>query len=45
MPVVYYSQLLTVAYGGTLKEAGLDGQVIQSKKLQDIAVKVVPGKR
>ena len=32
-------------YGGTLKEAALDGQVIRSKKLEDIAVKVVPGKR
>ena len=45
MPVVYYSQLLSVAYGGTLKEAGLDGHIIQPKKLQEIAVKVVPGKR
>jgi len=41
MPVVYYSQLLSVAYGGTLKEAGLDGHIIQPKKLQEIAVKVV----
>ena len=41
MPVVYYSQLLSVAYGGTLKEAGLDGHIIQPKKLQDIAVRVV----
>lgn len=45
MPVVYYSQLLSVAYGSTLKEAGLDGHIIQPKKLQEIAVKVVPGKR
>jgi heterodisulfide reductase subunit B len=45
MPVVYYSQLLSVAYGGTLKEAGLDGHIIQPKKLQEIAVKVVPAKR
>jgi heterodisulfide reductase subunit B len=45
MPVVFYSQLMSVAYGGTLKEAALDGQVIRSKKLEDIAVKVVPGKR
>ncbi|TAK72915.1 MAG: heterodisulfide reductase [Betaproteobacteria bacterium] len=44
MPVVYYSQLLSTAYGGTLKQAGLDGHIIQPKKLQDIAVKVV-GKR
>lgn len=39
MPVVYYSQLLSVAYGGSAKEAGLDGHVIQPKKLQDIAGK------
>jgi heterodisulfide reductase subunit B2 len=45
MPVVYYSQLLSVAYGGTLKEAGLDGHIIQPKKLQDIAVKVVATKK
>ena len=45
MPVVYYSQLLSVAYGGTLKEAGLDGHIHQPKKLQEIAVKVVPAKR
>ncbi len=37
MPVVYYSQLMTVAYGGTAKEAGLNGQVIRAKKLEEIA--------
>jgi Cysteine-rich domain len=37
MPVVYYSQLMTVAYGGRLKEAGLDGHVIQPERLQKIA--------
>jgi heterodisulfide reductase subunit B len=37
MPVVYYSQLMTVAYGGSLKEAGLDGHVIQPERLQQIA--------
>ena len=36
-PVVYYSQLMTVAYGGSLKDAGLGGHVIQSAKLQQIA--------
>lgn len=41
MPVLYYSQLMTVAYGGSVKEAGLDGHIIQPKRLQDIAVKVV----
>lgn len=39
MPVTYYSQLMTVAYGGTVKEAGLDGHVIQPVKLQDAAKK------
>jgi heterodisulfide reductase subunit B2 len=41
MPVVYYSQLMTVACGGGIKEAGLDGHVIQPKKLQEIAIKAV----
>ncbi len=36
MPVVYYSQLMSVAYGSS-KEAGLDGHVIQPTKLQQIA--------
>ncbi len=39
MPVVYYSQLMTVAYGGTAKQAGLDGQVIKAEKLEKIAGK------
>jgi heterodisulfide reductase subunit B len=39
MPVLYYSQLLTVAYGGSAKDAGLDGQVIRAQKLEDIAGK------
>ncbi len=37
MPVVYYSQLMSVAYGGSAKEAGLDGQIIRAKKLEQIA--------
>ncbi len=37
MPVVYYSQLMTVAYGGSAKQAGLDGHIIQPKKLHDLA--------
>jgi heterodisulfide reductase subunit B len=41
MPVMYYSQLMTLAYGGTAKEAGLDGHVIRAKKLEEIAVRVV----
>jgi heterodisulfide reductase subunit B len=39
MPVTYYSQLMTVAYGGTAKEAGLDGHRIAPTKLQQIAAK------
>jgi len=39
MPVVYYSQLMSVAYGGNAKQAGLDGHVIQPRKLQEIAGK------
>ena len=41
MPVMYYSQLMTVAYGGGIKEAGLDGQVIRARKLEEIAIKEV----
>jgi len=39
MPVVYYSALMSVAYGKSAKEAGLDGQMIKAKKLEDIANK------
>jgi heterodisulfide reductase subunit B len=39
MPVLYYSQLLTIAYGGSAKEAGLDGQLIRAEKLEKIAGK------
>ena len=39
MPVVYYSTLMAVAYGKSGKEAGLDGQVIRAKQLEDIAGK------
>ena len=38
MPVLYYSQLMTVAYGGSMSEAGLDGQVIRAPKLEAIAL-------
>ncbi len=37
MPVVYYSQLMTIAYGGSAKDAGLDGQLIKADKLAEIA--------
>lgn len=39
MPVLYYSQLMTVAYGGTAKEAGLDGQLIRAEALEKICGK------
>ena len=39
MPVVYYSQLMTVAYGGSAKEAGLDGNIIRATQLEAIAAK------
>lgn len=39
MPVVYYTQLLTLSYGGSAKEAGLDGQLIRAEKLEQIAGK------
>jgi heterodisulfide reductase subunit A-like polyferredoxin len=37
MPVTYYSQRMSVAYGGTAKEAGLDGHVIAPAQLTAIA--------
>ena len=39
IPVVYYSTLMSVAYGKSYKEAGLDGQIIKAKQLDDIANK------
>ncbi len=39
IPVTYYSQLLTVAYCGNAKEAGLDGNIIRAKQLEEIAAK------
>ena len=39
MPVIYYSQLVTVAYGGDAKAAGLDGQAIRAPRLEEIASK------
>lgn len=39
MPVVYYSQLIAVAYGKSASDAALDGQIIKAKKLEDIAGK------
>jgi heterodisulfide reductase subunit B len=39
MPVLYYSQLMSVAYGGSIKEAGLDGQLIRAEALEKICGK------
>jgi heterodisulfide reductase subunit B len=39
MPVVYYSQLMAVAYGSNAKEAGLDGNIIRAKQLEELAGK------
>ncbi len=39
IPVTYYSQLMAVAYGSSAKEAGLDGNVIRSARLEEIAAK------
>ena len=37
MPVVYYSQLIAVAYGRNSKDSALDGQLIRAQKLEEIA--------
>ncbi|SEH05245.1 Uncharacterised protein [Candidatus Venteria ishoeyi] len=39
MPVVYYSTLISVAYGHNAKDSALDGQVIRAKQLEEIAAK------
>jgi heterodisulfide reductase subunit B len=39
MPCVYYSTLMSVAYSKNGREAGLDGQVIKAKQLEEIASK------
>ena len=45
MPVTYYSQLMTVAYGGSAKEAGLDGHIYKPKKLQELAARNITAKK
>ncbi len=37
MPVVYYAQLMDVAFGRNGKDSALDRQIIKAKKLDDIA--------
>jgi heterodisulfide reductase subunit B len=39
IPVVYYSQLMAVAYGASAKEAGLDGNIVRATRLEEIAAK------
>lgn len=39
MPVVYYRQLISVAYGCSAEESALDGQLIKAKELEEIAAK------
>ena len=39
MPVVYYAQLMDVAFGRSDKDAALDGQIIKAKKLEELAKK------
>ncbi|MGD8583050.1 MAG: hypothetical protein PVF06_10435 [Gammaproteobacteria bacterium] len=39
IPATDYSTLMSVVYGKSEKKAGLDGQVIPAKKLEEIAGK------
>ncbi|MEA3303917.1 MAG: CoB--CoM heterodisulfide reductase iron-sulfur subunit B family protein [Pseudomonadota bacterium] len=39
MPVLYYSQLMSVAFGRSAKDAALNGQVIKSRQLEELAGK------
>ncbi len=39
IPVMYYSQLMAVAYGGTAREAGLNGNIVRATRLEEIAAK------
>ncbi len=39
IPVTYYSQLMTVAWGGSARDAALDGQLIRATKLEEIAAR------
>ena len=39
MPVVYYCQLISVAYGRSASDAALDGQITKARLLEEIAAK------
>ena len=39
IPSVYYSTLMSVAYGRSAKDAALNGQIIKAKQLEEIAAK------
>ncbi len=39
MPMVSYSQRMSVAYGKDGKESGIDGQMVRAKQLEEIAKK------
>ena len=39
MPVVYYRQLTSVAYGRIAEDSALSGQLIEAQKLEEIAAK------
>ena len=39
IPVLYYSQLMAVAYGASAKEAGLNGNIVRATRLEEIAAK------
>ncbi len=39
IPVLYYSQLMAVAYGASAKDAGLNGNIVRATKLEEIAAK------
>jgi heterodisulfide reductase subunit B len=39
MPVVYYGQLISVAYGRSAEDSALDCQLSKARKLEEIAAK------
>jgi len=39
MPVVYYCQLVSAAYGRSVRDTALDGQIFKAKQLEEIAAK------